>query len=231
MYSVAPISTPIQPPPVLVETPVPNATGTLRVLPTNVAPSFSNEQVSNESRGPKNSASRLPAAQPQAATQPALAQSPPYSNNPALGAPTNFLAQLISQDISPQATIYLAQYEKLVYFSNVKYKPSNAGKPAPQGLFAKFLQADPQPIILQRVPEPIARISQNNVASRPAFNTEAEYNYEDIAYEPPQANLQSQPYIPDPAILANRTVNAYTKTLVRNENELAVRDIPGDQET
>lgn len=218
MYSVAPVLTPTQLPPTLVATPLPDTAGTLRVPPTDVAPSFSNEQVSNESRGPKNPTLRLPQSPQAAQAQAASSESPSYSNNPALGAPTNFLAQLISQDVSPQATIYLAQYEKLVYFANVKYKPSNAGKPVPQGLFAKFLQADPQPrseIILPRIPAAIARVSESTGLGRPVQQEAATDNRSaDIQVQAPVA------YTPAPVILADRATKAYVATTERNDTLL-----------
>lgn len=226
MYSALPVL-PLQPlPPAMIATPMPDTAGTLRVPPTDVAPSFSNEQVSNESRGTKNPAARVVSNQPPTqGTQGAFTESPNPAPQLQSNAQTNFLAQLISQDISPQATIYLAEYQKLVYFSNVKYKPSNAGKPAPAGLFEKLLKADAPnpsaPILLQAVPAQVARIGNAGIAADVS---------DDDGYEEPQAYTQPAIYVPDAALLSERASKAYTATSARNEALLETpKNKPADQ--
>lgn len=75
------------------------------------------------------------AAQNQSPTAPLI----PANTSPLAGA--NFLAQLIGQDASPQAQTVLVEYEKLVYLSTIKYKPSDAMRPQvqPSDVFSKMV--------------------------------------------------------------------------------------------
>ncbi len=58
-------------------------------------------------------------------------------------AQTNFLAQLAGGEISSEVRGIFVQYEKLVSYGNVKYRPSDAGKPAtPAGLFDAILHEE-----------------------------------------------------------------------------------------
>lgn len=119
---------PIAPP---VVSPVATASAAT-IVPSAIAPSFSIVPAGDNARG--NSAlagSPAPTAQ-------ALTSAPAPSTAPALPSPsfslgsTNFLAQLIGQDLSPSAQTVLIEYEKLVYLSSIKYKPSDAMRPQAQ---------------------------------------------------------------------------------------------------
>jgi hypothetical protein len=206
--------------PVLIATPIPNATAALRVPPVNVAPSFSNEQVTNDLKGGRNPSPRV-APETAAAHQEnaSFAQTQGASPGPFVGSQATFLAQLISQDVSPQAIIYLAQYEKLISYGNVKYKPSNAGKPQPAGLFAQLVHSDaPQPEIR---PETVRR------APVAAVNSDFDSNEQETAiaaptdyYEEPVPAVETATEAPRPQtpILVNvRFIDAYLATSARNE--------------
>jgi hypothetical protein len=109
-----------------------------RVPYDNVAPTVSNVQIDNNARGNNAYAS--------AASANALAEtggdfelgSPAMRSGSPLGMPTAFLAQLLGQTLSAEmdsvTQSLLVEYEKLVFLSNVKYKPSNAFKPPPAPL-------------------------------------------------------------------------------------------------
>lgn len=217
MYSVTPINVPAVPlPPVLLATPLPNTLSALRVPATDVAPSFTNEQVRNDARG----APQLP-LQVEAEAQPAAGNgvfpAPPPGPQANATAQTNFLAQLIGQDSSPQAIVYLAQYEKLLAFSDVKYKPSNAGKPQPAGLFDKLLRAGG----LKQPAQPIVLNPQANSAPPP----EAAAPQETAA--PVAQSFAS--YRPDPALELQRAAQAYVAVVARNTAELGDAPPPDNQ--
>jgi len=132
-------------PPPIVNTTTPGTNET-RVPPTTVAPSFSSPQVDYNARGNTTTArpkAQTVAPQPliQINTRANVGVPQSVAETFTLGAQTNFLAQLIGQDITPSVQGVLAQYEKLVNIGNVKYGPSDAFKPEeqPAGLFGKFI--------------------------------------------------------------------------------------------
>lgn len=220
MYSVAPSVQPIPLPPSLVATPLPDTAATLRVPPTDVAASFSNTPINNNAKGSGSASTSAPAAQVASAAQGSTVASPSPTPSLAGNAQTNFLAQLISQDSSPQASIYLAQYDKLVYFSSVKYKPSNAGKPVPQGLFEKLLSADqPQKsqIVLEKAPVAVLRISNNAVDNKKPVQETDVSEATQLTNLPVEFAPRTAAYVPDPVILAARSSKAYNDTIARND--------------
>lgn len=106
-----------------------------RVPYDNVAPTVSNVQIDNNARGNNGYASAAPSnASAEAAGNFELG-SPAMRSGGNLGMPTAFLAQLLGQTLSAEidsvTQSLLVEYEKLVFLSNVKYKPSNAFKPPP----------------------------------------------------------------------------------------------------
>jgi hypothetical protein len=135
----------------LVATQIPD-TNTLRAPYDSIAPSVSSAQIRDNARGNGGAVVLALAEAPQAAA--ASSASIPfivpafYSTSPGLsaGAQTNFLAQLLAQQPGGQGTLagMMVEYEKLVVFSQVKYKPSNATLPPPQpaGLFGKMMQLE-----------------------------------------------------------------------------------------
>ncbi len=131
----------------LVATPLPD-TNAMRAPYDNVAPSVSSAQIHDNARG-KGGA--VPAAQEAAQAAPSSAAAAPviaagYSTSPGLsaGAQTILFAQMLAQTPAGQGAFasMMIEYEKLVAFSQVKYKPSLATQPppAPSGLFGKIMQ-------------------------------------------------------------------------------------------
>lgn len=130
----------------LVATPLPNSIA-LRAPYDNVSPSVSSSQLDNNASGnrdflPKENSSQNISANSAAenfSVDGSSANSPSYSNN----AQTSFLAQLAAGDISPEVRGLFAQYDRLVSYANVKYKPSNAGKPVdPVAIFKTLMQME-----------------------------------------------------------------------------------------
>lgn len=147
MLPAAPAVNPVSTPPPLVHTTLPGTNET-HLPPTTVSPPFSSPQVDGNARGnsgtprpqassPPSSPALMPAAFPSVGVPPGPAET--FT----LGAQTNFLAQLIGQEITPSVRQVLVQYEKMVHISQVKYKPSEAMKPEaePAGLFGKWLES------------------------------------------------------------------------------------------
>jgi len=143
----------------LINTALPGSTVT-HVPYDNVSPSVSNAQVENNSTSNGN----IPAAAQQEAAAASDAQASEaffatlngtqQSQN--AGVQATFLAQLLAQDGSPEMHIILVQYEKLVALANVKYKPSNAGKPPePSNIFGQILHQE-QPVQAVPLSEAIA---------------------------------------------------------------------------
>lgn len=137
----------IQPP--IVNTTTPGTTVN-HVPYDNVAPSVSSAQVDNHTKG--NGTATQAAAEQAAAPPPdsgdegasfALRQNR-LPSLPSIAAQSGFVAQLAGQDTSPQTQGILLQYEKLVSYSDVKYKPSNAARPqaGPASLFGQIVQAE-----------------------------------------------------------------------------------------
>ena len=118
----------------------------------SVAPSVSSVQIGNNARGnstavPTAAANETPEAPEQVEAPLLSARALAQTGGAIANAPTVFLAQLAAQEQSPQARGILVQYEKLVAFSNVKYKPSDAFKPEeePAGVFGRLLHNEPGP--------------------------------------------------------------------------------------
>lgn len=140
-----PIGSTIPQPVTLVSTALPNSIA-LRVPYDNVSPSVSSAELNNNASGNRTNLPKTEAgfqtspAQPEIENIASQKTYPSASNN---SVQTNFLAQLAAGDISSEVRGIFAQYEKLVSFANVKYKPSNAGKPVdPVGIFKTLLQIE-----------------------------------------------------------------------------------------
>lgn len=117
----------------------------LHVPPDNVAPSVSISQFDNNAR--RSGGGYQPLSSGGGVLQVPLASANYVETGKSNGgysdisASVGFLAQLASGEISPEVRGVFAQYEKLINYGNVKYKPSDAGKPAaPAGLFAAFVK-------------------------------------------------------------------------------------------
>ncbi len=130
----------------LVATPLPNSIA-LRAPYDSVSPSVSSAQLDNNASGnrnplPKDNAQQnviVNSASENFSAIAASTNSPTYTAN----AQTSFLAQLAGGDISSEVRGLFAQYDKMVSFSNVKYKPSNAGKPVdPVSVFKTLLEME-----------------------------------------------------------------------------------------
>lgn len=111
------------------------------------------------------------ATPPAAASQPGF-QVPARAAEAAGGSSvsSSFLAQLIGQG-GAQTQAILAEYEKLVAFGNVRYKPSNAFKPAadPVGVFGKLLRDASQ------IPdEPVPAAEESIILETPLVETAPE---------------------------------------------------------
>lgn len=133
-------------PATLVATPLPNSIA-LRAPYDNVSPSVSSSQLDNNARGNRNYLPKENVQQTIVANTSVESFSagssqtnlPSYSAN----AQTSFLTQLAAGDISAEVRGLFAQYDKLVSYANVKYKPSNAGKPTePISMFKTLLQLE-----------------------------------------------------------------------------------------
>lgn len=158
--------------PTLVATPLPNSIA-LRVPYDTVSPSVSSAQLDNNASGNRNPLPKIDITQFQTSAN----------------AQTAFLTQLASSDISLETHGLFVQYEKLVSYANVKYKPSNAGKPVePVGIFKNLLQQETpaSTVELPTNPEPVQKI--------------------DIPAPAPQ----SQP--------SNSQIQAYNATTARNDD-------------
>jgi hypothetical protein len=129
----------------LVATPLPN-TLALRVPSTDVAPSPSSAQIDNNASAnsgfisEKISVAPLPIPLQTSAGLSAQNYVLAQTNGGAVQA--EFLAQLASGDASPEVDKIFAQYEKLVKYGTVKYKPSDAGKPENPEI--KVVQSEPK---------------------------------------------------------------------------------------
>lgn len=141
----APNLAPTPPPVSTVPAPV---AATQAVVPTAVTPTISIASSSNNARGnngllgigASTAGAPPPASQPAPASN-ARAAAILQANGLTTSDTNGFLAQLISQDLSPESRSVLVQYEKLVYFSTIKYKPSDAQKPeaVPADLFSRIV--------------------------------------------------------------------------------------------
>lgn len=166
----------------------------------NVAPSISSAEVNNNASPNSEMATSDQAAAIQADANDGEQTSSAAANNAAQnqsgGAQATFIAQLISQDISPPAQTILVQYEKLVAISNVKYKPSNASKPAaaPSSAFGQILQQSKPAVNVQPV-QPVQPQPRQPVAATPAAVSEEAVaaNPEPVVLPQPRPPVQQRP--------------------------------------
>lgn len=209
----------------IVNTTIPGTTNT-HTPPTIVAPSFSSAQIDNNARGN----SEYIQSQTQELSAPALTPSTNKSvgvpQSPAerftLGAQTNFLAQIIGQDSTPEVRGVLIQYEKMVSISNVKYAPSEAFRPQeqPSGVFGKLLQAESKAQTATSVlltessaAQTTAAANANRSVAEPpvlARNNKAQASFaQDLSDEEAAEVAQTAPAVPP------RVINAYLSTASR----------------
>ncbi len=202
--------------PTLVATALPNSNA-LRPPYDNVTPSISSAKLDDNASGNRilllkneNTQQSLPANIQ--AEKFVLAQSA-NSTSFAADAQTAFLTQLAGGDISPEVYGIFVQYDKLVSYANVKYKPSNAGKPIePVTLFSTLIQMEKQaqdsaPILLESMQAPTP---ENITASAPVAMPDpvpvnfAETNYAQVETKPTETDSLPK-------------LNAYNTTIVRNK--------------
>ena len=159
----------------LVATTLPDATATVRVAGDNVAPSVSIPFIDPNSKGLS-----APILTPASAPPASAAAAPPtlpgtflISTGAGFWASPQapFLAQMMGQDLSPEAHGVLVQYERLMSMSAVKYKPSNATMPQPEpsGVFGRILQeeqaAAPRQAAMQQAQATAAPVAQEKAAT------------------------------------------------------------------
>ncbi|MGE0754486.1 MAG: hypothetical protein AB7L92_04935 [Alphaproteobacteria bacterium] len=176
-----------------------------RVPYDNVAPPVSSPRTEPDARGNRQffSSSPIPTAS-QTPPPEQTAYGKPLSGAP-FGAPATLLAQLIGQPVpqqtSNQLRTILSEYEKLLTNSQIKYLPSNAGRPAaePAGAFSRLLA---QPAKQQQ-----ATRSENRInTSSPAESAEDDGNYQDVAPARTAATMASNAYRASAA--RNKTLEA-----------------------
>lgn len=132
------------PPPTFVATYIPGNSGAVRAPADAVAPSVSNAEIHNDTKGStplpgntQNAPVQLPVSG--GAFVPSISNS---STSLSASAQMTFMAQMIGQDSSPVTRHIMVEYEKMMTLSQVKYKPSNAGLPQqndPADVFQKML--------------------------------------------------------------------------------------------
>jgi hypothetical protein len=188
----------------------------LRVPPDNVAPSVSSPHIDPNARGNSNQLPP-PSAPASAAASPSL--SPGISGGFFtstgsgfwLSPQATFLAQMIDQDYTPQTRVVLVQYERLMNLGNVKYRPSDAAKPAaePAGLFGRLLREEQA----MRAPQPPA-------ASGSAMGEKAVAVASVQSAARPQLQRVAKPSAKTasgiPARLPSQAMSAYQVSLTRN---------------
>lgn len=217
MLAVASTTIAVPPAPTLVATPLPG-TIAARVPYDNVVPSVSNARVDNNASGNRNP---LPKAELQAAAVQTASAEETFSlpaSTPSQGLNTStqtaFLAQLTSQDASPAARVILVQYEKLVSYGTVKYKPSDAGKPTvPTDLSHLFSQA----LHEEKAPERAAPAAQKTAVKIDA-PTEAPAEVSVTASESPQQPAEEVKFVPASLPPAPKATAAYSETIRRNND-------------
>lgn len=198
-------TTPIQTP--LINTALPGA-AVVHVPYDNVAPSVSSGEVNNNARD--NSGGILPAEEEAAAiTEGNYAATRLPAGDAANIAPAGqatFIAQLLSQG-TPISGVLL-EYEKLISFSYVKYKPSNAAKPAPPpaGIFGRILQEEKAapPRVQARTEAPPAAVEKVDIPAAPPAK--------DIAAAAPVTAASP----PGPRAVS-KAFDAYTASAARND--------------
>lgn len=206
-----------------------------RVPYDNVAPSVSNAQVDNNTKG-NSTPFASPAAPAPSSELSASAFALPSAagTSPVISLPTNFIAQILGQDISGNLDSVtrgiLVAYERLVALSDVKYKPSNALKPSggPAGAFSELVQQNPP---VQQSAAPVAEIAaeapsvQNDVPVETAAQTEAIVETISADVPPPaiteslpeSVQAEALPEAPRAPVSVSPGVSAYQLTSSRNE--------------
>ncbi len=162
--------TSVTPQPSLVATPVPES-NTLRVPPTAVAPPVSSAQIDPNASGNNQllpQTTGTPSSPSAAIAQSLVVTANNLSPGAPIGAPATLLAQMIGQNLPPEAQNMLRgvlnEYEKIIVNSYVKYKPSNASLPRaePAGAFSQMLKQITSPA--QEKPAPVRAASPANTA-------------------------------------------------------------------
>lgn len=206
--------------PTLVATTLPNSIA-LRVPYDNVAPSVSSAQLDNNASGNSISLAKIDNPQlpvplnvtPEKFSLNTNTNSASFTAN----AQTAFLTQLASRDISPEVYGIFVQYEKLLSYANVKYKPSNAGKPVdPVGLFSTLLQLEKEHAV--NAPQLDNKISLPTNVELPARTESLQISTE---IKPIQAQ-EPQPIKEAPL----PQLKAYSATVINNHDT-----IPNDLES
>lgn len=200
--------------PTLVATALPNSNA-LRPPYDNVTPSVSSAKLDDNASGNRvlllkneNTATSLPANIQ--AEKFAIAQSS-NSTSFAADAQTAFLTQLASGDISPEVYGIFVQYDKLVSYANVKYKPSNAGKPVdPVTIFSTLIQLDKQGQDSAQYLIDNTQIPSPELTSEPVYIAELDSTPAKFIggnYTQQQSPIEAE---------AMPQLNAYSATMVRN---------------
>jgi len=201
------------PPTPVIGTTVPDSTVT-HLPPDNVPPSFSSVQVNNNARGnstptPQDEITPDEVAAQSDAAPIVSSQSLTQPGGQVASAQATFLTQLVAQD-DPQSQTILVQYEKLVAYSNVKYKPSNALGPqiAPASLFSNIIHEPVAAHAVEATPAPSA--------PEPAPGPEEPT----AATPPPAAEVQASEAAPAPSndnksAPVSSGIAAYTASITR----------------
>ena len=111
----------------------------------HIAPSVSSARPDNNARGNASYVATPPKQAVVETSVPSLASMPsPLPATPLARYPSEFLSQWLGQDDAAITQKLLAEYERLISYGDVKYKPSNASKPlpAPSNLFGKLLREE-----------------------------------------------------------------------------------------
>jgi hypothetical protein len=208
-------TTPVQTP--LINTALPG-TAVMHVPYDNVAPSVSNGEVNNNARGNSDGTS-LEEAEQVAVASAGAAQSSPAGDaaNLAPAGQATFIAQLLSQG-TPISGLLL-EYEKLVSFSNVKYKPSNALKPAPApaGVFGRILHQEKA--VLPPVPVEVPAQPQAEAAPVPMEKIEAPAAAAPVVPVPKAAPAPAEAPVKLPSSIRNvvsQAIDAYAASKARS---------------
>lgn len=207
--------------PTLVATTLPNSIA-LRAPYDSVAPSVSSAKLDNNASGnsislPKSDESQLPVPA-NIATEKSFLSTNTNSASFAANAQTAFLTQLASGDISPEVYGIFVQYDRLISYANVKYKPSNAGKPVdPVGLFSALLQLEKENSV--NSPQIDDKLSLPTNAELPT-STESSQIYTKI--EPIQAqDPQPTKEVPLPQLKVYNTTIINNRDVMPNDLESA----------
>jgi hypothetical protein len=201
--------TPITPQPSLIATPVLDSNA-LRVPPTAVAPTVSNAQVDPNASG-KNpllpQTSGTSSAPASVMAQSLVSVTVNLAPEKSLGAPATLLAQMIGQNLPPEAQSALRgvlnEYEKIVINSYVKYMPSNASLPQsePASAFSQMVKQSATPA--QEKPAPARSTAATN-SPQPANDDSSQEEEIVIQATPPAAPKPSYNAMNAYAVAATR---------------------------